>query len=66
LVANAGAWPDPSAGNYAEAGVGVSTRYLFNESKYATARSSAEFLLQYKKGFRVGADGWSFTTVVRF
>ena len=59
-------WPDPGRGNYAEAGAGVSVRYLFNETAYATPRSSAEVLLQYKKGFAAAKSGWLVTTVLRF
>ena len=59
-------WPDPGRTNYAEAGAGVSVRYLFNETAYATPRSSAEVLLHYKKGFAAVKSGWLLTTVLRF
>ncbi|RZL96513.1 MAG: tetratricopeptide repeat protein [Variovorax sp.] len=67
LVANARRQsPDPGRVNYSEAGAGVSARYLFNESAYATPRSSAEFLLQYKKGFQAAKSGWQFATILRY
>jgi hypothetical protein len=59
-------WPDPGRANYAEAGAGVSLRYLFNETAYSTPRSSAELLLQYKKGFKAAKSGWVLTTVLRY
>ncbi|MBT2326729.1 tetratricopeptide repeat protein [Variovorax paradoxus] len=58
--------PDPGRVNYSEAGAGVSARYLFNESEYATPRSSVEFLLQYKKGFAAAKSGWQLATIVRY
>jgi tetratricopeptide (TPR) repeat protein len=59
-------WPDPGRFDYAEVGAGVSARYVFNASRYTTARSSAEVLLQYKKGFDAAKSGWLLTTVLRF
>ena len=59
-------WPDPGRFNYAEVGGGVSARYVFNETRYTTPRSSAEILLQYKKGFEAARSGWLLTTVLRF
>ena len=59
-------WPDPGRFNYAEVGGGVSARYVFNESRYVTPRSSAEFVLQYKKGFDAAKSGWLLTSVLRF
>lgn len=59
-------WPDPGRFDYAEVGGGVSARYVFNDSRYTTPRSSAEFVLQYKKGFDAAKSGWLLTTVLRF
>lgn len=50
LVANGIAWTDWAFTSYREGGVGLLLRYLFNETKYETPRSSVEFLLQYKIG----------------
>jgi hypothetical protein len=58
--------PDPGRVNYSEAGVGVSARYVFNESAYSTPRSSLEFLLQYKKGFAAAKSGWQLATILRY
>jgi hypothetical protein len=59
--------PDPYRGSYSEAGVGVSLRYLFNESRYSASRSSAEFLAQYKKGLNGRIPGgWVATLAILF
>lgn len=50
LVANGIAWTDWAFTSYREGGVGLLVRYLYNETKYETPRSSVEFLLQYKIG----------------
>ncbi len=61
--------PDEFDDGYREGGGGVSLRYLFNESRYEAARSSVEFLLQYKRGIGRDSDiggSWVFTAVLRF
>lgn len=46
--------PATSYSNYVEAGLGVSLKVLFNESRYKAHRSSFEFLLQYRWGKYLG------------
>jgi hypothetical protein len=59
--------PDSFKGSYSETGLGVSLRYLFNESRYSAPRSSAELLLQYKKGLDGGVPGgWVATIAIQY
>ncbi|MFC5472640.1 NfrA family protein [Paraherbaspirillum soli] len=60
-------WPDPFDTSYFEGGVGVSFKYLFNETRYEATRSNIDFNIQYKHGIspRRG-DGWVFTLGARF
>lgn len=60
--------PDPSRVSYLEAGAGVSVKYLFNETRYEAARSSCEFIAQYRKPVNNSKlpGGWVMTAVFRF
>ncbi len=67
-------WQLPSlyAGTYAEAGGGISFRYLYNANRYEAQRSSFEVLVQCKRG-RVSSPaasatyvGCSATSIFRF
>ncbi len=50
-VADARVWtPDDNNLSIWELGLGLSFKYLFNETKYTTPRSYVEFLAQYKAG----------------
>lgn len=73
IVANGRIWtPDDNKLSLWEAGVGVSLKYLFNETKYTTPRSYVEFLAQYKAGqlynrtYNQGVDGVYLTTIVHY
>lgn len=57
--------PNFSPGSYWQAGAGVSVKYLFNATKYASYRSNIELLLHYKVGMAHVASGWLFTFVAR-
>ena len=60
--------PDPLDASYLELGAGVSVKCLFNETRYETARSSAEFIAQYRKAVTTGqhASGWVLTAALQF
>ncbi|GFK92581.1 Bacteriophage adsorption protein A [Fundidesulfovibrio magnetotacticus] len=73
LVANARIWtPDDNRLSLWEAGVGLSFKYRFNETKYTTPRSYLEVLAQYKAGRLYnrttdqGVDGLYLTTILRY
>src|SRR5690606_12331546 len=57
--------PNFSPGSYWQAGVGVSVKYLYNATRYASYRSNIEVLLHYKVGMAHVASGWLFTFVAR-
>lgn len=60
-------WPDPSNTSRNDIGAGVAVKYLFNETLYETARSSAEITLQYRK--QIGNQregGWVITGSFRY
>ena len=57
--------PNFSPGSYWQAGAGVSIKYLFNATKYASYRSNVEMLLHYKVGMAHVASGWLLTFVAR-
>lgn len=52
--------------SYLEGGGGVSARFLFNETKYETYRSSFELLLQYKASIVNAGSGVVVTGVLNF
>jgi tetratricopeptide (TPR) repeat protein len=60
--------PDPSRVSYLEAGAGVSLKYLFNETRYEAARSSSEFIVQYRRPVNNSKPpgGWVMTAVFQF
>lgn len=59
--------PDPLDASYLELGAGMSLKYLFNETRYEAARSSAEFIVQYRKSVAgQHASGWVLTTALQF
>lgn len=57
---------DDAGISYLEGGGGVSVRFLFNESKYQTYRSSFELLLQYKASIVNAGSGVVITGVLNF
>lgn len=59
VVANAIHWTDVEYVSYREVGPGLSLRFLFNETKYETAGTELEFLLQYKVGETFNTSGRS-------
>ena len=60
-------WPDPSDTSHVDIGAGVSVKYLFNETRYETARSNGEFTLQYRKQVSNQHEGgWVFTGAFQF
>jgi len=73
LVTNARIWtPDDNRLSLWEAGVGISFKYLFNETRYTTPRSYLEILAQYKAGRLYNrtndqnVDGAYLTTIVHY
>lgn len=59
--------PDPLDASYLELGAGVSVKHLFNETRYEAARSSAEFIAQYRKAVAgQHASGWVLTAALQF
>ncbi len=57
--------PNFSPGSYWQAGAGLSLKFLFNATRYASYRSNIELLLHYKVGMAHVASGWLFTVVAR-
>ncbi|MGN6389960.1 MAG: NfrA family protein, partial [Burkholderiaceae bacterium] len=67
LLAGRKQWPDPGQGSYAEAGVGVAVKALFNETRYEAPRSRVEFTLQYRKTLnRSLPGGWVLSASAQF
>jgi len=73
LVVSARVWtPDDNRLSLWEAGAGVSFKFLFNETRYTTPRSSVEILAQYKAGQLYNrtdsqnVDGAYLSTIVRY
>lgn len=59
--------PDPLGASYLELGACVSVKRLFNETRYEAARSSAEFIAQYRKAVTgQHASGWVLTAALQF
>lgn len=67
LLAGRKQTPDPDKASYLEAGAGVAVKYAFNENRYEAERSSAEFLVQYRRGLNNQHVGsWVFTAALQF
>ncbi len=58
--------PDINNGSYAEAGLGISMKYLFGGSQYQADTSSAELRIQYKGEIENYASGWMITGVLQY
>ncbi len=73
VVVNGRLWtPDASQLSIWEAGLGLSVKYLFNQTQYTTPRSYAEIVAQYKGGLlfnrrsNQSVDGLYITTILHF